>query len=146
MGEYWATRTGRWRQAMQTINAPTLGDRLYEVIRKDVAAGQLPPGALLPAIGRVAADLLVSTDDVQAAYGRLLAEGSVEERPDGALCIARHGEDASVGDATQIRFEAALIRAVREAAARGLTSAEATGMFKAAALRMEQIQRRKAQR
>ena len=101
MGEYWATRTGRWRQAMQTIHAPTLGDRLYEVIRKDVAAGQLPPGALLPSIERVAADLLVSIDDVQAAYGKLLAEGSVEERSDGALCIARRGEDTSVGDATQ---------------------------------------------
>ncbi len=143
MSDYWATRTGRWRQAMQTVNAPTLGDRLYEVIRKDVTAGLLPPGALLPAPERVASDLLIPTRDVQAAYGRLLAAGCVEERSDGALCISRNGEEVSVGDATQIRFEAALIRAVREAAARGLTTSEATGMFKAAALRMQRMVRDK---
>jgi DNA-binding transcriptional regulator YhcF (GntR family) len=143
MGEYWATRTGRWRQAMQTINAPTLGDRLYEVIRKDVEAGLLPPGALLPATVRVASDLLIAVRDVQLAYARLLAAGCVEERPDGALCISRNGEDVSIGDATQIRFEAALIRAVREAAARGLSTSEATGMFKAAALRIERMERDK---
>jgi hypothetical protein len=32
---------------------------------------------------------------------------------------------------------------VREAAARGLSSAEATGMFKAAALRLEEMQGKK---
>jgi DNA-binding transcriptional regulator YhcF (GntR family) len=128
---------------MQGAAAPTLADRLYEVIRKDVQAGQLPAGALLPATGRVAADLAIEPTDVEAAYARLLAEGCIEERSDGALCISSDGRDTSVGDATQVRFEAALLRAVREAAARGLTSTEATGMFKAAALRMEQIERKK---
>lgn len=143
MNEYWATRTGRWRQAMQSAAAPTLADRLYQVIRKDVQAGQLPAGALLPATGRVAADLAIEPSDVEAAYARLLAEGCIEERHDGALCISSDGRDTNVGDATQVRFEAALLRAVREAAARGLTSTEATGMFKAAALRMEEIERKK---
>jgi DNA-binding transcriptional regulator YhcF (GntR family) len=96
--------------------------------------GQLPAGALLPTTERVAVELAIEPVDVQAAYSRLLADGVLERRADGALCIASHGEEASIGDATQVRFEAALIRAVREAAARGLSSREATGMFKAAVI------------
>jgi hypothetical protein len=34
----------------------------------------------------------------------------LEERADGALCIASQERETSVGDATQIRFEAALLR------------------------------------
>jgi hypothetical protein len=75
---------------------------------------------------------------VRSAYARLLSEDVIAERSDGVLCIpAPDGQDASVGDATQIRFEAALLKAVREAAARGLSPADATGMFKAAILRLE---------
>lgn len=143
MEEYWATRTGRWRRAMHNSVAPTLGERLYQVIRADVAAGQLPAGALLPATQRVAADLAIGPADVEAAYSRLLSEGLLEERNDGALCIASNGAETNVGDATQIRFEAALLKAVREAAARGLSTSEATGMFKAAAIRMEELERKK---
>ena len=84
-----------------------------------VQAGQLPAGALLPATERVAVELAIEPVDVQAAYSRLLADGVLEQRADGALCIASHGEEASIGDATQVRFEAALIKAVREAPAKG---------------------------
>lgn len=143
MDEYWATRTGRWRRAMHLNAAPTLGERLYQVIRADVTTGQLPAGALLPASHRVAADLAIGAGDVEEAYSKLLAEGVLEERGAGALCIASHGAETHVGDATQIRFEAALLKAVREAAARGLSANEATGMFKAAALRMEDLERKK---
>ena len=62
------------------------------------------------------------------------------------LCIASQGRETTVGDATQICFEAALLKAVREAAARGLSSAEATGMFKAAAIRLEAMERPKKPR
>jgi DNA-binding transcriptional regulator YhcF (GntR family) len=143
MDDYWATRTGRWRRAMHSVVAPTLGERLYEVIRADVEAGQLPAGALLPATQRVAVDLAIEPADVAAAYSRLLSEGLLEERRDGVLCIATNGAETHVGDATQMRFEAALLKAVREAAARGLSTVEATGMFKAALLRMEEIERKK---
>jgi len=143
MQDYWATRTGRWRRAMHDAAAPTLSERLYQVIRADAEAGQMPAGALLPATGRVAADLAIGAGDVESAYARLLSDGLLEVRGDGALCIATRGLDAEVGDATQIRFEAALLKAVREAAARGLSSSEATGMFKAAAQRMEELERKK---
>ena len=143
MEEYWATRTGRWRKAMKGLTAPSLAERLYEVIRKDVREGQLPHGAILPTSERVASELVIKPDDVQAAYARLLSEGIIEERDKDRLCIVGQDREVSIGDATQIRFEAALIKAVREAAARGLSSTEATGMFKAAALRLEEMQGKK---
>ena len=142
MEEYWATRTGRWRKAMQAVAVPSLAERLYRVIRADVEAKQLPAGALLPTSERVAGELGIKPVDVQAAYVQLLSEGLLEERDEGRMCIASDDHEASVGDATQVRFEAALLRAVREAAARGLTSSEATGMFKAALLRVQGMERK----
>ena len=138
MEDYWATRTGRWRKAMHGRTGPSFADRLFDVIVADIRAGALPAGALLPNAERVAGELMIPADEVRSAYARLLAEDVIAERSDGVLCIpAPNGQDASVGDATQIRFEAALLKAVREAAARGLSPADATGMFKAAILRLE---------
>jgi DNA-binding transcriptional regulator YhcF (GntR family) len=142
MDEYWATRTGRWRKAMQGQAAPSFAERLYAVIRSDIAAGALPVGALLPTAERVAQELTIAAGDVVSAYARLLADGHVAERSGGVLFIPGAGEEtAAVGDGTQVRFEAALLKAVREAAARGLSSSEATGLFKAAMLRLNQMQR-----
>jgi len=138
MEDYWATRTGRWRKAMHGRAGPSFADRLFDVIVADIRAGALPAGALLPNAERVAGELMIPADEVRSAYARLLSEDVIAERSDGVLCIpAPNGQDASVGDATQIRFEAALLKAVREAAARGLSPADATGMFKAAILRLE---------
>ncbi|MGB7738872.1 MAG: GntR family transcriptional regulator [Steroidobacteraceae bacterium] len=128
---------------MHNQQGPSLAERLYQVIRNDVDAGQLPAGALLPTSERVAAELTIAPADVQAAYERLLGAGFLEERVDGNLCIASQGRETNVGDATQIRFEAALLKAVREAAARGLSSTEATGMFKAAMVRLQEMERPK---
>ena len=141
MDEYWATRTGRWRKAMIAQGSASLAERLYAVIKSDVNKGTLPAGALLPPVERVARELLIGTSEVHAAYGRLIADGIIAERTTGVPYVpAKDGEsETKVGDATQIRFEAALLRAVREAAARGLSSAEATGMFKAAMLRMQEV-------
>ncbi len=108
-----------------------MADRLYEVIHGDIEAGALPPGALLPCAERVAQELAIETAAVDEAFARLLAEGHLDARDSGALAIACRGEATNVGDATQIRFEAALLRAVREAAARGMSTHEATGLFKA---------------
>lgn len=144
MDEYWATRTGRWRKAMQGQSAPSFGQRLFAVIRADIAAGALPAGALLPTAERVSQELAIDAEDVRSAYARLLADGLIAERNGGVLFIpgaGANGHDATVGDGTQIRFEAALLKAVREAAARGLSSSEATGIFKAAMLRLNEMER-----
>jgi DNA-binding transcriptional regulator YhcF (GntR family) len=131
MDDYWATRTGRWRRALRSQPAPSMADRLYDVIHADIEVGALPAGALLPCTERVAHELAVEVTAVEAAYARLLSEGQLEQRDGGALAIASRDGKSAVGDATQIRFEAALLHAVREAAARGLSTHEATGLFKA---------------
>ena len=140
MDEYWATRTGRWRKAMQGRSGPTFSDRLFAVVRSDIGAGALPIGAILPRAERVAVELVIAVDEVRSAYARLLAEGLIAERNDGVLYIPAPDDSdgsESVGDATQIRFEATLLRAVRAAAARGLSSAEAADKFRAAMERGE---------
>lgn len=142
MGEYWADRTGRWRRVLHDQRAPTLEDRLYEVIHNDIQAGSLPAGALLPSSQRVASELAIMPASVDAAYSRLVAEGHLDALGDGLFCIACHGAVAHVGSVTQIRFEAALLHAVREAAARGLSCHEATGIFKAAMQRMSNANHR----
>jgi|APFre7841882724_1041349.scaffolds.fasta_scaffold04909_2 DNA-binding FadR family transcriptional regulator len=145
MDEYWATRTGRWRKAMQSQSAPSFAERLFAVVRADITAGALPAGALLPPAERVSQELAIDAADVRSAYARLLADGLIAERNGGVLFIpgsGANGHEASVGDATQIRFEAALLKAVREAAARGLSSSEATGIFKAALVRLNEMERR----
>lgn len=145
MDEYWATRTGRWRKAMQNQSAPSFAERLFEVIRADITAGALPAGALLPTAERVSQELAIDAADVRSAYARLLADGLIAERNGGVLFIpgsGANGHEASVGDATQIRFEVALLKAVREAAARGLSNSEATGIFKAALVRLNEMERR----
>jgi DNA-binding transcriptional regulator YhcF (GntR family) len=126
---------------MQGQEGPSLAERLHQVIRKDVEAGQLPAGAFLPTCDRIAGELAIEAADVEGAYARLLADGCLEERANGTLCISSQGRDTNVGDVTQIRFEAALLKAVREAAARGLSSTEATGMFKAALVRLEAMEK-----
>ena len=108
-----------------------MADRLYDVIHADIEAGALPAGAILPAPERVAQELTIKPAAVEAAYARLQSEGHLELRDGGALAIASREGAAGVGDATQIRFEAALLHAVREAAARGMSAHEATGIFRA---------------
>lgn len=108
-----------------------MADRLYDVIHADIGAGALPAGAILPAPERVAQELTITRAAVEAAYARLQSEGHLEARDGGALAIASRDGKTQLGDATQIRFEAALLQAVREAAARGMSTHQATGIFKA---------------
>ena len=146
MDRYWATRTGRWRQALKDHATSPLDERVYRVVRHDIEGGQLPAGAIMPCAQRVAEELAIDESAVDRAYGLLATEGWLEQDKEGVLRIASRrdedeAEEARVGDQTQIRFEAALFRAVREAASRGLSAQEATGMFKAAMQRIVQIER-----
>jgi len=122
--EYWATRTGRWRRALRSQEAPSFCDRLYEVIKTDIGAGVLPAGVRLPSVERVAAELSVQKSSVSAAYQRMAREQLAELRRDGEWHVASQGADANLGDATQIRMEAALLRSVREVAAKGMAAHE----------------------
>jgi DNA-binding transcriptional regulator YhcF (GntR family) len=120
--DYWANRTGRWRRALRQQVAPSFADRLHDVIYADIDAGVLPTGARLPAIERVAAELSIPKSAVKSAYDRLVAELHAELRSDGELHVLSRGQEEKLGDATQIRMERALIKSVREVAARGMSA------------------------
>ena len=143
MEEHSATRTGRWRRALRGPSTLSLEERLYRVIRSDIESGALPAGALLPSSERVAQELALQETEVQSALARLLVEGLLAVRDSGQICIASQGQDRIVGDDTQRRFEASLFKAMREAQARGLSSTEASGMFKAALQRLGEIEKDK---
>ena len=123
--DYWATRTGRWRRALRNQDAPSFCDRLYEVIRADIEAGALPGGARLPSVERVATELAVQKSSVTAAYERMRRDSLAEVRSDGDWHVVepRH-RTRLLGDATQIRLEAALLRSVREVTAKGISANE----------------------
>ena len=122
--DYWATRTGRWRRALRNQEAPSFCDRLYEVIKADIEAGALPGGARLPSIERVAAELAVQKSSVTAAYERMRRDSLAEVRSGGDWHVVSGGEEHLLGDATQIRLEAALLKSVREVAAKGMAANE----------------------
>ncbi len=88
----------------------------------------------------MAQELAIDEITVQSAFARLLEAGLVAVGEGGILSIASRGERRSVGDDTQMRFETSLLKALREAHARGLTSTEATGMFKAALKQLGEIE------
>ena len=80
MDDYWATRTGRWRVALRRLETPTLADRLYTVVRRDVEQGTLPEGAQLPAESRFADELGMSAEDVRSAFEQLERDALIERR------------------------------------------------------------------
>jgi DNA-binding transcriptional MocR family regulator len=122
--DYWTNRTGRWRRALRQQVAPSLADRLHDVIYADIDAGALPAGTKLPRAERVAAQLSVPKASVQAAYDRLVVELHAELRDDGELHVKARGEEPKLGDETLIRLEAALMKSVREVATRGMDAFE----------------------
>lgn len=143
MEEHSGTRTGRWRRALREQSTLSLEERLYRVIHSEIESGALPAGALLPSSERVAQELALEETDVQSAMARLLVEGLLAVRDSGQICIASRGQAKTVGDETQRRFEASLLKAMREAQARGLPSTEASGMFKAALQRLGEMEQDK---
>jgi DNA-binding transcriptional MocR family regulator len=138
--EHSGTRTGRWRRALREQSTLSLEERLYRVIRSEIESGTLPAGALVPSSERVAQELALEETDVQSAMARLLVEGLLAVRDSGQIYIASRGQATTVGDETQRRFEASLLKAMREAQARGLSSTEASGMFKAALQRLGEME------
>ena len=55
--------------------------QLYEYIKKEIEAGGIPAGALLPPIRYLCEHLHLSKNTVESAYQQLTAEGYTESRP-----------------------------------------------------------------
>ena len=74
----------------------TLTDQLYGALRTEIEQGKLGPGAKLPSKRQLAAHLQISTATVEAALGRLTAEGYCESRPRSGMYVAAELPQASV--------------------------------------------------
>ena len=106
MGEFWATRTGRWRMALRRLETPTAVDRLYAVVRRDIEQGLLPPGLVLPAASRFAEELELAEDDVREALEQLERDAVIERADDGAYRVSSRDDPEEDGGL----FKAALRR------------------------------------
>ena len=77
--------------------SPAADGPLYEQIvagiKREVAAGRLVPGAALPSVRALAADLLVSVITVKRAYDELERDGIVFSRQGLGTFIAEAGAD-----------------------------------------------------
>lgn len=63
--------------------------QLYRHLAGEIKAGRLPAGEKLPSKRRLAADLGVSVNTVDTAYGMLAAEGYVQARPRSGFMVCR---------------------------------------------------------
>ena len=106
MDDYWATRTGRWRVALRRLDSPTMVDRLYAVVRRDVDQGVLHEGATLPPEARFSSDLGMSVEDVRAALDQLERDAVIERADDGAYRVSSRDDPEEDGGL----FKAALRR------------------------------------
>lgn len=106
MDDFWSTRTGRWRVALRRLETPTMVDRLYSVVRRDVEQGILPEGAELPAESRFIADLAMSAEDVRSALEQLERDALIERQADGRYLVSARDD---VEDEDNL-FKAALRR------------------------------------
>jgi len=66
----------------------TLTDQLYGALREEIEQGRLKAGEKMPSKRRLSGHLHVSTATVEAAYGRLAAEGYCESRPRSGMYVS----------------------------------------------------------
>jgi len=76
-------------------NYPSLSDKVYEIIQKEILSGQASPGTQLEVLG-LAKRLGVSRTPVKEAISRLIMEGLVQDVPrKGYFVSKRDSEDVS---------------------------------------------------
>lgn len=65
-----------------------IGRQIVDAIRRQIASGELPVGALLPTVRGLAMQLGVNPNTVAKAYGELTAEGWLDARQSVGLFVA----------------------------------------------------------
>src|SRR5215468_9415699 len=78
----------------------TLAQQIYHVLRRTILAGQLAPGARLPATRSLAHELGVSRNTVLLAYDQLLAEGYTVGQTGSGTYVASALPDVTLTGAT----------------------------------------------
>ncbi|MCZ8234920.1 MAG: GntR family transcriptional regulator [Inhella sp.] len=96
---------------IQPGDARPLMRQIVDGVRRQVAAGELPVGALLPSVRLLAQQLVINPNTVAKAYAELCAEGWLESRPGLGLFVAVARERLSQAE-QQRRLNAACSRFV----------------------------------
>src|SRR5262252_1953697 len=78
----------------------TLAQQIYHALRRAILAGQLAPGARLPATRPLAHELGVSRNTVLLAYDQLLAEGYTVGQTGSGTYVASALPDVTLSGAT----------------------------------------------
>jgi GntR family transcriptional regulator len=97
-----------------------LYNQIVLAVKREVSAGRLAPGTLLPSYRVLAEGLMVSIITVKRAYEDLEREGIIHRRQGLGTFVAEHGGDRS-RDAAHSAAAAALAEAARAGVEAGLT-------------------------
>jgi GntR family transcriptional regulator len=104
--------------------SPAAAGPLYEqivaAVKREVAAGRLSPGAALPSVRALAAELLVSLITIKRAYEELERDGIIYSRQGLGTFVADSGAD-QIARARREQARESMAQAVRDGRAAGLS-------------------------
>jgi GntR family transcriptional regulator len=104
--------------------SPAAAGPLYEqivaAVKREIASGRLLPGAALPSVRALAAELLVSLITVKRAYEELERAGLIYSRQGLGTFVADHGAE-EIRRARTEQARQAMAQAVRDGRAAGLS-------------------------
>jgi len=100
-----------------------LYEQIVAAVKREIAAGRLSPGAALPSVRALAAELLVSLITVKRAYEELEREGIIWSRQGLGTFVAESGAD-EVARARLAQARESIAQAVRDGRAAGLSDKE----------------------
>jgi GntR family transcriptional regulator len=104
--------------------SPAAPGPLYEqiaaAVKREIAAGRLLPGAALPSVRALAAELLVSLITIKRAYEELEREGIIYSRQGLGTFVADSGAD-EIARARREQAHESMAQAVRDGRAAGLS-------------------------
>ncbi|HEX5707121.1 MAG TPA: GntR family transcriptional regulator [Pyrinomonadaceae bacterium] len=112
--------------------------QLMEQVRHFVETGALRPGDQLPAIRKVAEELVVNPNTVAKVYRELEHEGVIELRHGAGAFVAERGRVASGTDERLRKAQTVVRGAVQRLDALGLAEDEMRRLFEAEARRLRE--------
>jgi GntR family transcriptional regulator len=97
-----------------------LYEQIVDAVKREIAARRLLPGAALPSVRALAAELLVSLITIKRAYGELEHDGIIYSRQGLGTFVAESGAE-EIRRARTAQARQAMAQAVRDGRAAGLS-------------------------
>ena len=97
-----------------------LYEQIVSAVKREIAAGRLLPGASLPSVRALAAELLVSLITIKRAYEELESDGIIYSRQGLGTFVADSGAE-QITRARREQARESMAQAVRDGRAAGLS-------------------------